>query len=95
MRDWVNKHIAIVEYSLFLLSGTIFYVFLGEQWVSIETDSQFYINPSGREGVMPVYSAFLRLMRTILGEKYYMDGVVIVQSVLALLCTMVFVLMIK
>ena len=95
MRDWVNKHTAIVEYALFLLSGTIFYVFLGEQWVSIETDSQFYMNPSGREGVMPVYPAFLRLMRTILGEKYYLDGVVIVQSVLAILCTMVFVLMLK
>lgn len=95
MRDWMNKHYVVIEYTLLLLSGIIFYVLLGDKWVSIETDSQFYINPSGREGVMPVYPAFLRLIRTILGEKYYLDGAVIVQSVLAILCTMVFVLMLK
>lgn len=95
MRGWVDKHITIVEYALFLLFGTIFYVLLGDKWVSMEKDSQFYINPGGHEGVMPLYPAFLRMMKVIMGEKYYLDGVVLVQSVLAIFCTMVFVLMLK
>ena len=95
MRDWMHKHYAIVEYTLLLIFGIIFYVLLGDTWVSIETDSQFYMNPNGREGVMPVYPAFLRLMRVIVGEEHYLDGAVIVQSLLAVFCTMVFVLVIK
>ena len=95
MRDWMNKHYAAIEYTLLILSGIIFYALLGDEWVAIGKDSEFYMNPVGREGVMPVYPAFLRLMRTILGERHYLDGVVIVQSVLAIFCTMAFVLMLK
>ncbi|MCH5248905.1 MAG: hypothetical protein J1E98_03185 [Lachnospiraceae bacterium] len=95
MRDWMNKHYAIAEYALLLLSGILFYVLLGDKWVSIERDSEFYLYPGGREGVMPLYPVFLRLMKVILGEESYLDGVVIVQSVLAILCTMVFVHMLK
>lgn len=95
MRDWMNKHYAIIEYTLFLLSGFLFYVLLGDRWVSIETDSDFYMNPTGREGVMPLYPAFLRMMRVILGEEYYLDGAVIAQSILAIFCTMVFVLVLR
>lgn len=91
----MNKYYAIVEYTLFLLSGTIFYLVLGNNWISIEKDSEFYMHPTGREGVMPLYPAFLRMMRVILGEERYLDGAVIVQSVLAIFCTMVFVLVLK
>lgn len=85
----------VLEYGFFLLTGTIFYFFFSKRWISIEDDSPFYLGDTGHEGVMPIYPAFLRLMRTMLGEKYYLDGVVIVQSVLAIFCTMVFVLMLK
>lgn len=95
MRDWMNKHYAIVEYTLFLLFGIVFYILLGNKWVSIEDDSEFYMHPTGREGVMPVYPAFLRVMRVVLGEEHYLDGAVIVQSVLAIFCTAVFVLVLK
>lgn len=95
MRNWMNKHYAIIEYTLMLLSGIIFYVLLGDKWVSIEKDSAFYMNYTGREGVMPIYPAFLRLMKAILGETHYLDGAVVVQSMLAIFCTMAFVIMLK
>lgn len=85
----------ILEYGLLLLTGIIFYFFLGKRWISIEDDSPFYLGDAGHEGVMPIYPAFLRLMRVILGEAYYLDGAVIVQSLLAVACTMLFVAALK
>lgn len=46
MRDWVNKHHVVIEYALRLSSGTIFYVFPGDKWISVERDSDF-LYPSG------------------------------------------------
>lgn len=85
----------ILEYGFLLLAGIIFYFFLGKRWISIEDDSPFYLGDAGHEGVMPVYPAFLKLLRAILGEEYYLDGAVIVQSLLAVVCTLVFLIVLK
>lgn len=85
----------ILEYGLLLLTGVVFYFFTGNEWLNLTSDSPGYIDYTGGEGIMPLYPAFLRLMKAILGEKYYLDGAVIVQSMLAVVCTMIFVVLLK
>ncbi|MCH5250256.1 MAG: hypothetical protein J1E98_09990 [Lachnospiraceae bacterium] len=85
----------ILEYGLLLLTGVVFYFFTGNEWLNLTSDSPGYIDYTGGEGIMPLYPAFLRLMKVILGEKYYLDGAVIVQSMLAVVCTMIFVVLLK
>lgn len=80
----------IFEYGLLLLIGVAFYFFPGDEWLSLTSDSPGYIHYTGAEGIMPLYPAFLQLMKAILGEKYYLDGAVIVQSMLAVICTLIF-----
>ena len=95
MQDWRKKYNVIIEYALLLLSGIIFYFCIGDEWLAIGKDSEFYMTPSIHEGVMPGYPAFLQLMRIIIGDDHYLDGVVIAQSVIAILCTSVFVIALK
>lgn len=77
-----------------LLSGLCFYMLPGK-WISIEDDTIAYLSPKGREGVMPGYPAFLAFLRGILGEQYFLHGAVIIQSLLAVICTFLFVLLLK
>lgn len=86
----VNKYAGWIM----LLMGILFYFVPGE-WISIEDDSIAYLEPWGREGVLPGYPAFLQAFRKLLGEQFFLDGVVIAQSILAILCTFLFVLVLK
>ncbi|MCH5261453.1 MAG: hypothetical protein J1F42_00905 [Lachnospiraceae bacterium] len=85
----------ILEYGILLLIGVVFYFFLGNEWLSLTSDSPGYIYFTGGEGIMPLYPVFLQVMKAILGEKYYLDGAVVVQSMLAVVCTMMFVVSLK
>lgn len=81
----------IVQILILAVMGILFYLVLGQEWIAIEDDTPFYLNPR-REGVMPVYPLFLFGVKCIFGERLYLDAVVVIQSVLAIVCTMVFVL---
>ena len=70
--------------------GAFFY-FLPGQWISIEDDSMSYLERGG-EGVLPGYPMFINLFRTVLGERHFLDGVVVAQSILAIVCTFLFVI---
>lgn len=70
--------------------GVLFY-FLPGQWISIEDDSMSYLEGGG-EGVLPGYPMFINLFRTVLGERHFLDGVVAAQSILAIVCTLLFVI---
>ena len=83
------------EYAVLAVMGILFYFCASGQWISLEDDSPIYLDYNGYEGVMPVYPAFLRLMKLVIGAEHYLDGVVVVQSCLAVVCTMVFVLALK
>lgn len=83
------------EYAVLAVMGILFYFCASGQWISLEDDSPIYLDYNGYEGVMPVYPAFLRLMKLVIGAEHYLDGVVVVQSCLAIVCTMVFVLALK
>lgn len=80
-----------VQILILAVMGILFYLVLGQEWIAIEDDTPFYLNPR-REGVMPVYPLFLFGVKCIFGERLYLDAVVVIQSVLAIVCTMVFVL---
>lgn len=75
-----------------LVMGIGFYFLLGQEWISIQDDSTFYLNPSSHEGVMPLYPLFVFGIKMLFGEKIYLSVIVIIQSALALICTMIFTL---
>lgn len=77
-----------------LMLGILFY-FVPGKWISMEGDSAGYLNERGREGVLPGYPAFLSFFRNLLGEQHFLDGVVIAQGVLAIACTLVFVMVLQ
>ena len=89
LRSWSDKR--AVQILVLAVMGILFYLFLGQEWVAIEDDTPFYLNPR-KEGVMPVYPLFLFVTKCVFGENLYLDAVVVIQSVLAIICTMVFVL---
>lgn len=79
--------------SIMILLGVIFYFFPG-QWISLEDDSISYL-AAGGEGVLPGYPIFLSFFISVLGEQHFLDGVVIAQSILAIICTLLFVIMLR
>lgn len=80
--------------SVMLLLGILFY-FVPGKWVSIESDSVAYLEQRGRQGVLPGYPAFLNFFRMLMGEEAFLNGVVIAQCVLAIICTFVFVMVLQ
>ena len=82
-----------ITYAIMLALGLLFYLLPGE-WLSIEDDSAGYLENSG-EGVWPGYPAFLSFFRRIFPQEGFLDAVVIAQSLLAVICTFLFVLVLK
>lgn len=80
--------------AVMLVLGVLFYFVPGE-WVSIESDSLAYLEARGREGVLPGYPIFLAFFKNILGEQYFLNGVVVAQSILAIICTFIFVMVLQ
>lgn len=84
----------LLTYSIMLLLGLLFYLLPGT-WISLERDSVAYLSPEGREGVLAGYPMFLSFFKGLLGEQNFLHGVVIAQSLLAVVCTFLFVLILK
>ncbi|MDE7177652.1 MAG: hypothetical protein K2O59_07510 [Lachnospiraceae bacterium] len=85
-----NRYIQIL---VLLLIGTGVYLFSGQEWMVLEKDSYTYLNATiGNIGVMPVYPFFLSVLKYFFGENLYLDAAVVIQSVIAILCTVIFVL---
>lgn len=80
-----------ILYLILIVLGIFLYFCLGQEWVSIQDDSEFYLKLTNGEGVMPLYPSFLFGMKVLLGESNFLNGVVMVQSINALVCTLVFV----
>lgn len=82
-----------IQILVLFVIGLVFYLFLGQEWVVIEKDSRFYLDPTlQNSGVMPFYPLFLFGIRCIFGENLYLDAAVVIQSLFAIICTMTFVL---
>ena len=85
-----NRYIQIL---ILILIGAVFYIFFGQEWMVLERDSPFYLDASTRmAGVMPIYPFFLSVVKCIFGEAVYLNAAVVIQSVIAILFTMIFVL---
>lgn len=91
-KEKIEKKLTV---AIMVALGILFYVICGKEWICIEKDSEFYLNPGGRQGVMPIYPLFLYSIKKICGEKIFLDAVVIIQSALAIVCTMIFSLYVK
>lgn len=89
-----NKRKEMITFGVMLALGLVFY-FLPGMWISVEEDSISYLALERREGVMPGYIAFLAFFKALLSEEYFLHGVVIAQSLLALICTFLFVVVLK
>lgn len=90
-----QKHKDFILLAILIIMGTLFYFFLGKEWISIQDDSQFYLNPSSHEGVMPLYPLFLFVLKVLFGADRYLIAAVFIQSLLAVVCTMIFTLYLK
>lgn len=88
-----NRQGRIANWSIavMIVFGICFYFFPGK-WISLESDSVAYLYAASREGVLPGYPIFLGLFRVLLGERYFLQGVVVAQSIIAIGCTLFFVL---
>lgn len=84
-----------IQVLILAIIGIVFYLILGQEWLNLADDSPSYLYPAGQQGVMPVYPLFLFLIRRIFGENRYLDAAVVIQSLIALLSTMAFVLYLK
>lgn len=88
----VNKKI-IFQIVVLLIIGIVFYLFSGQKWVYLIDDSITYMHPKAEHyGVMPVYPLFLFAIRFVFGEEGYLNAVVLIQSVIAIICTLSFTL---
>ncbi len=95
----LNRHVRVlaerkgIQALVLFIIGIAFYLCIGQEWIAIEKDSAFYLDPTLKNnGVMPVYPLFLFGIRIIFGENLYLGATVVVQSLLAIFCTMLFVL---
>jgi len=84
----------IITYAIMLAFGLIFY-FVPGTWIGMEEDSLSYLALERREGVLPGYIAFLSFFKVLFSEEYFLHGVVIAQSFLAIGCTFLFVWVLK
>lgn len=80
--------------AVMLVLGGLFY-FVPGKWISLESDSVAYLYARGREGVLPGYPVFLSFLQQLLGEEIFLSGVVIAQSLLAIICTFIFVMVLQ
>lgn len=92
MNSFKNKKGQLLQIVLLLMMGVAYYIFSSREWISIQDDSVYYLQPTGHEGVMPIYPLFIFVMKLIFGEGLYLTAVVLAQSILAIICTLIFTL---
>lgn len=83
-----------LTYVIMLGLGLVYYLLPGE-WIGIEEDSGTYLSGKTGEGVRVGYPIFLAFFRKLFTERYFLHGVVIAQSLLAIVCTFLFVYILK
>lgn len=74
---------------LIFVTAVLFFFFMGE-WIFQDEDTIVYINEVGHMGVMPIYPQFINFFQLLLGENF-LHGVVIAQSLLAIVCIYIFI----
>ena len=79
-----------VTYIVLIIIGIIVFFIMGEEDPMIANDTRAYTTISQSDGVMPVYPLFAYACRTMFGEHYAYIAMVIIQGILAIVCTLYF-----
>lgn len=82
-------------YLSLVMFGLFAFIFLGSQEPVLFDDSGAYLTVEKTEGVMPIYPLFLLINQYLFGNDSYLRIVIIEQAVLAVVCVVFFVKVIK
>lgn len=94
MKPAENRKEFIFYVSIWIVS-VLFFTLVGEKGYYEYPDSQQYIGLSGGQGIMPVYPLFIHFHRMLLGDGSYLYGVVFSQTVLTIVCLMIYMIWIR
>lgn len=89
-----NKN-RFLEVLALIVLGLVLYIALGNEWTHLDVDSEGYLHIATKEGVMPLFPLFLRLIKCLVGESIQTTVAVVLQGLLAVISTLVFTLFIK
>lgn len=79
-----------VTYIVLILIGIVVFFIIGEEVPMVAKDTGVYTEISQTDGVMPIYPLFAYVCRKIFGEHYVYMAMVIIQGILAIVCTLYF-----
>ncbi len=82
----LKKYKEQIFYVCLVMISLCFFLLLGEQGYYEYSDSFQYIQMKGAQGVVPLYPLFIHAHRLLLGEGGYLYGVVISQTLIAIIC---------
>ena len=89
----VKKDIGIIV--IMLLTGLVFFLFLGEQGTILCKDSPQYLEYEDFNAVMPFYPSVIDVIRTLFGQESFLQYIYIIQGLIALVCSMYMTLFFK
>lgn len=81
-----EKKKEIAFYGSILLISFLLFTLVGEKGYYEYSDSYQYIGLDGGQGIMPLYPLFIHFHRIILGNDYYLYGVVATQTIITIAC---------
>lgn len=79
-----------MTYIVLILIGIFVFFIIGEEVPMISKDTGAYTTISQSDGVMPIYPLFAYACRLLFGEQHAYIAMVIVQGILAIICTVYF-----
>lgn len=82
-------------YLSLVMLGLFLFLFVGSREPVLFDDSGAYLRVERIEGVMPVYPLFLLVNQYLFGNDHYLQIVIIEQAVLAIICIIIFVKVIR
>jgi hypothetical protein len=85
----------VLFYLSLVMLGLFAFLFVGSKEPVLFDDSGGYMKVKLPEGVMPVYPVFLLLNKFLFGAESYLHAVVVEQAILAVVCVVLFVKVIK
>lgn len=85
---WMNA--SKIYYTICIVGLLLVFTFCGERGFLIWKDSEAYLACDGRTGIMPVYPLLIYLNKILFGETVYLYALVAEQTVLTVVCIMLF-----
>lgn len=79
-----------VTYIVLIMIGIFVFFIIGEEVPMISKDTGAYTTISQSDGVMPIYPLFAYACRLLFGEQHAYIAMVIIQGILAIICTVYF-----